>query len=157
MIRIRVGVLAIRGGKALVVCHRHRDGREPFYLLPGGVLEEGETILSCAEREVREETFTEVKARRIFAVGELVERARHTLDVFVLADWVRGEPRPGTDPERPADGQVLTEARFVSIAELAKLRFLPPEILPHLPDAVASTDSFAGLGAYSGRSSPEGQ
>src|SRR5215469_5762731 len=49
-----------------VLLHRRRDSG--LWALPGGVMDIGETIAKCAEREVKEETGLAVKAYRLVGV-----------------------------------------------------------------------------------------
>ena len=49
------------GEEILLIKHQeHKNGRA-YWLLPGGGIEDSETEVQCAEREVREETNLEVK------------------------------------------------------------------------------------------------
>ena len=45
---VRVGVVIERSGALLLVRHEKPD-RDPYWVLPGGRLEPGETIPACAE------------------------------------------------------------------------------------------------------------
>jgi ADP-ribose pyrophosphatase YjhB (NUDIX family) len=49
-----------------VLLHRRRDSG--LWALPGGVMDIGETIAQCAEREVKEETGLTVRAYRLVGV-----------------------------------------------------------------------------------------
>jgi ADP-ribose pyrophosphatase YjhB (NUDIX family) len=52
------------GGRVLL----HRRSDNELWALPGGVMDIGETIAQCAEREVREETGLTVKAYHIVGI-----------------------------------------------------------------------------------------
>lgn len=49
-----------------VLLHQRRDSG--LWALPGGVMEIGESIAQCAEREVKEETGLDVKAYRLVGI-----------------------------------------------------------------------------------------
>ncbi|KKR70092.1 MAG: MutT/Nudix [Candidatus Nomurabacteria bacterium GW2011_GWB1_40_7] len=57
MQKIRATALVVRDEKVLMV-HRFRDGEE-YYVLPGGMTEEGESIEDAVLRELKEETTLE--------------------------------------------------------------------------------------------------
>jgi len=50
------GVVINQRQEILVVCERHRRGRQPYYKLPGGALQPGEHLVDAVLREVLEET-----------------------------------------------------------------------------------------------------
>jgi ADP-ribose pyrophosphatase YjhB (NUDIX family) len=56
----------VTDGKGNVLLHRRHDSGR--WALPGGVMDIGETIAQCAEREVKEETGLTVEAYRLVGV-----------------------------------------------------------------------------------------
>lgn len=56
----------VTDGEGRLLLHRRSDNDR--WALPGGVMDIGETIAQCAEREVREETGLTVKAQRIIGI-----------------------------------------------------------------------------------------
>lgn len=79
-----------------------KRGEEPFlgsWALPGGILEEGETVEQCGVREAKEETGVIVRLRRL--VGVFSEPGRdprgHYVSIAFLADPVEGSPQAASD------------------------------------------------------------
>jgi 8-oxo-dGTP diphosphatase len=88
-----------------------RRAHEPLgWALPGGFVNEGETVEEAAAREAREETGLEVELVEQFAVYSDPARdpRMHTLSVVFLAR-ARGAPRGGDD---------AAEARVMSLDRL---------------------------------------
>ena len=123
---IRVGAIVERDGSILLVRHQKPD-REPYWVLPGGRLEPGETIPECAERELSEETRLEARFSEVLYVSEFMRDGRHTVDVTVRATADEDdEPALGGDPEvEEGAGQTLTELRWVGLQELDGIELLP--------------------------------
>lgn len=87
--KVRIGVVLIRDGKLLLV----RQNNRPFWVLPGGTLEPGESMADCACREMREETSLEVSIDRMLYTADFVRTdGRHAIDVVFLVRYVSGEP-----------------------------------------------------------------
>jgi ADP-ribose pyrophosphatase YjhB (NUDIX family) len=123
---IRVGAVVRRDGALLLVRHEKQD-REPYWVLPGGRLEPGETIPECAERELMEETGLEGRFAGILYVSEFLQERRHTVD---LTAWVEvdenGEARLGSDPEvEEGSDATLKDVRWVGFEELEEMTVLP--------------------------------
>ena len=96
---IRVGAVVARDRSLLLVCHQ-KPGRDPYWVLPGGRLEPGETIPECAEREVSEETGLSVRFSGLLYLSEFLREGRHTVDVTVrMIPEGDAEAVLGSDPE----------------------------------------------------------
>jgi len=110
---VGVGGVVLRDGKVLLV----RRGKEPLkgrWVIPGGTVELGETLQEAVEREVREETGIEVRAREVLLVFDRIERSGEAVDYhYVIIDYlcedVGGVLQAGSD---------AADAAFVSRHEL---------------------------------------
>jgi ADP-ribose pyrophosphatase YjhB (NUDIX family) len=131
---IRVGAVVERGGALLLVRHDKPD-QEPYWVLPGGRLEPGETIPECAERELLEETGLEGRFVGVLYVSEFLQQGRHTVDVTARVEVPEGEARLGSDPEiEEGSKPTLSELRWVEAEDLVELTLLPGWIKNRLLD-----------------------
>jgi 8-oxo-dGTP diphosphatase len=135
---IRVGAVVARDGALLLVRHQ-KPGREPYWVLPGGRLEPGETIPGCAEREILEETGLSASFRGVLYVSEFLREGRHTVDITVrMAPEGDEEAELGSDPElAPGSEPTLRELRWVEVDELREIELLPASIKARLLDDAA--------------------
>jgi 8-oxo-dGTP diphosphatase len=103
---VGVGAVVLLEGKVLLV----RRGKEPLrgrWVIPGGTVELGETLAEAIVREVEEETGLTVRPREVLLVFDRIEREAgrvryHYVIVDYLCDYLRGQPRAGTDAEAVA-------------------------------------------------------
>ncbi len=90
---IRVRAVIVRNGQVLMDRTHHWE-REPFYWLPGGGLQPGETSEECLRRELMEEAAVEIEVGRLLYLSEnlYVESGdyRHELILYRLAEIVSG-------------------------------------------------------------------
>src|SRR5215211_7114447 len=146
---VRVAAVVERGGDILLVRHQKPD-RDPYWVLPGGRLEPGETIPECAVRELAEETGLTADFSGVLYVGEFFREGRHTIDVVArMALEGDGEAVLGSDPElEPGTEPTLREIRWVSIDELREIELLPTSIKERLmrdvPDGWIPDNVYVG-------------
>jgi 8-oxo-dGTP diphosphatase len=130
---VRVAAVVERKGALLLVRHQKPD-RDPYWVLPGGRLEPGETIPECASRELAEETGLAARFSGILYVSEFLREGRHTIDVVArMALEGEGEVSLGSDPEvAPGNEPTLAELRWVIVEELQEIELLPASIKERL-------------------------
>lgn len=112
-----------RLGVAVLVTDSHhrlllgRRGKEPNYgkwVVPGGGVEFGETLVECAVREIKEETGLEISVlSRPPIVTEVIDDDQHRVILFLHAKL--------TGPVNPVAGSDLLEARFVQWSNVQHL------------------------------------
>lgn len=118
-IRIRAACVAVDGeGRVLLV--QHRKGGLDYWLLPGGGVEEGETMVEAARRELFEETGLEGDVGRTLLICESIDPRdrRHIVHVAFLASLRGGTLRPGLDGR-------LVDAAWVPLSRLGELSLFP--------------------------------
>ena len=85
-IKIRLRMVIVKNGKLLVTY----DSIEDYYYYIGGKLEQGETILKGAEREIKEELGKDIKLefKKILYIRDFLqaEKDEHSLELFILGD-----------------------------------------------------------------------
>jgi 8-oxo-dGTP pyrophosphatase MutT (NUDIX family) len=92
-IRVRVAVwleLAASANHDAGLVVLRQNGR-PFWVLPGGTLEYGETLEACARRELMEELGLRIEVVRLLSVSEFIQGGRHVVDVIVQGRWLDGQ------------------------------------------------------------------
>lgn len=98
--RVGVGVIIKKDGKVLLGKRKGAHGAGSW-AFPGGHLEFGETLESCAQREVSEETGIEIKDIRsaTFTNDVFEEDNKHYLTAYVTAEYSAGEVKT-MEPEK---------------------------------------------------------
>ncbi len=130
--RVGVGVIVLRAGRVLLGLRRGSHGAGSW-ALPGGHLDFGEGVESCARRELREETGLVAATIRQapFTVDSFPSEGRHYVTLFVQAFDVTGEPE-NREPEKCAGWEwfrwdELPEPLFAPLQSLRSLGFTPAD------------------------------
>ncbi|MBK5224782.1 MAG: NUDIX domain-containing protein [Acidimicrobiia bacterium] len=98
--RVRAGAVIVDGGR-LAVIERDRDGHH-YFTLPGGGVEDGETVEEAAAREVLEELGVEVELLGTVGAVTLTRGSWVTLQIYFAARSTGGIFGAGTRPGVPA-------------------------------------------------------
>lgn len=123
---VRVVVLD-KDNRILMVKQHHED--KDIWMVPGGGIEEGESSMAAAIREMNEETGMEVEiGRMIWHTEEVSNRGQRFVNFF-LGRLKGGHLHLGADPEFDSEHQVLREVKFMSREEIQEVEHLYPEYL----------------------------
>ncbi len=118
--RVRVAAIIVIEDKILVVQQR-RTG-QPYYLLPGGGVDAGETLDGALRREVLEETGLECALLRPLFISDTIEPGgtRHVVNITFLAEVTGGALQV-----TPADS-TIEAVKLIDPASLVGLDLRPP-------------------------------
>lgn len=144
---IGVAVIVVREGRVLLGKRKNAHGAGTWQF-PGGHLEYGESIESCARRELFEETgMTIVSMRRGPFTNDFFENERkHYVTLFMIADQTNGEAMR-MEPDK-CDGwewfpwSELPKPHFLPVANLLAQHF---SILPQPSPAAFIKDEMAAM------------
>ena len=133
MERTRVaGIIFIDGKLALM--HRKDVLKRPempeYYTLPGGGLEEGETIEKGTKREIKEEFGIDVEL--VKKLYEITSEKFNQKEIFYLCKYVSGTFGTGEGPEFSGDPKYIESGKYlpelIDIENIEKINLMPPEI-----------------------------
>lgn len=125
-----MGVIIKKDGKVLFGKRKGAHG-EGSWSLPGGHLEFGETLETCARREVLEEAGIEIKNIKsaTFTNDIFPKEQKHYITAYVTADYSAGEVKV-MEPDKCEEWKwvnwnVLPEPLFIPISNLLKQGYSP--------------------------------
>jgi 8-oxo-dGTP diphosphatase len=120
-IRIRVGALIWRDEEVLLV--RHEKAGRSYWLVPGGGVDTGETMVAAATRELLEETGYDVEIGRLLLVCEAIDPTpggRHIVNAVYAGTVHGGVLSVGVDDKS------LRDAQWQPLEALNELEMYPP-------------------------------
>lgn len=131
---IRPSVVIVKEGKILVLKSKYSSGE--FYLLPGGKIENMETTVETAIREVKEETNYDISIKKLLYLQEWIDkiRAKNVMYMVFLGEINSGSETHLNDPwlkEGKIEG-----IEWKSVEELKDEEFHPKAILPMLEEDI---------------------
>lgn len=118
-IRIRAAAIIITDGRILLVAHK-KNGRV-YWLLPGGGVEYGESMVEALHREVKEEIGIDVAVNEPALMCDSIDPSgkRHIINICFLCDHRGGEPVVGSERR-------LFDCGYFSSDDLTDLSIYPP-------------------------------
>jgi 8-oxo-dGTP pyrophosphatase MutT (NUDIX family) len=120
--RHRAVAVVIDGGRLLVI-KRHKRGRD-YAVLPGGGVEQGETVTQAAVRELWEETTLEAEIDRPLWTGKHHDRPAS----YFLMTAVRGRAQLSGPEARANRPDNSFELRWVTADQFGELNLFPPDV-----------------------------
>jgi ADP-ribose pyrophosphatase YjhB (NUDIX family) len=87
VLKVRTSVVLVHPQQGVLLM---RQNGKPFWVFPGGTLEEGETIQTCAEREMLEETGLQVTCQQLLYVSDFIDTQRQVAEVFFVGQYHAG-------------------------------------------------------------------
>ncbi|ACF13670.1 NUDIX hydrolase [Chloroherpeton thalassium ATCC 35110] len=141
LVKLRVSAVCYQNAHVLMVKHKslmRREGSsDSYWILPGGVLEKGETLEEGVKRELLEETGYECTVGKLVFVKEFLYpfppaenkgSFYHSVTLGYYCDITGGKLQTGYDPEFPKDNQLILETNWLPLAELAQFDIYPPDL-----------------------------
>lgn len=149
-IRNAARAIIVHDGKILTI--ECSDSQGPFYLLPGGGQEHGETLIEALRRECREEISADVDVRELRFVRDCLSTTQelaifqpdiHQVEFLFLCDLCDGaEAQPGAAPDGPQTG-----IAWLPLDRLWELRLFPLALRSILSTCFDSDGRETGSGA----------
>ncbi|MBY0405009.1 MAG: NUDIX hydrolase [Cyanobacteria bacterium] len=143
--KVRVGVVLLFEGKLVMV----RQNQKNFWVFPGGTLEQGEGLVDCAIRELKEELAWDVSIEKLLYVGDFINPKKPTIDFFFLGQYLGGRLKMAEDEN-------LDEVGFFTPKELETIEIKPLSLAQRLQQDIAENFKNAS-GVYLGKYSKNGE
>jgi len=116
--KIRITAILIEEEKILLIEQDVSSQRK--YSLPGGTLEEDETIYECLKREIKEETGLEIEPSRLLYICDRIMPEMHVLHITFEVKRIGGQLR---ETGTMRDTKPIHSARMIPLDELKDCGF----------------------------------
>lgn len=113
--RVTCAVLVVNNGKFLLA-ERNKDNYNGYWIIPGGGVKFGESLINTAKREIKEETNLDVEIIKLIGYKEVINVPGnyHSIVFFYLA-------KSNNINLNVSDGTDISEAKSFSIDEIKNL------------------------------------
>lgn len=103
MPQLEVATIVMRDATSVLIAVQKEGGDAGKWVIPSGIVQEGEPVIKASERITLEETGLVIKPKQVLFLSETLEPS-HRVAVFCFGEYISGEPSPGA---------TVTEVRFV--------------------------------------------
>ena len=141
----RVRALLVTPDGNFLVFRRVRPGvLDPYWILPGGGVEAGETLAAALERELREEIAAVADVHGLLYIFE-AEAGRHYIYLARVRSWsARAADRSGPEFSDPARGEHLLQEIPLTVEAVERIDLKPEAFAEFLLGQLrAGADLFA--------------
>jgi len=130
--KIRPSVVLIRNKKVLLLKSKYSSGE--FYLLPGGRMEDFDTIEDTAIRETKEETNYDIKITKLLYIQEWIDKKRKkdVLYMIFLGEIIDGKETHLNDPCLEKGN--IKGIKWFNVEKMREITFYPKDIVPLLKE-----------------------
>lgn len=128
--------------KKILLCRQKNPFRD-YWTLPGGSVEEGETILDCISREITEEIGVVLEINQMLFIRELIDSSRHRIEFYFSV--IEPDNKQIFDNIIPCNE--IAEVKFFTVEDLQQVNVKPiclPELIRKIYDKSKNFPIYLG-------------
>jgi len=115
----RVSAIIIKDSQVLLI-HRFKEGKE-YWVLPGGGVEEGESIGKALKREIKEETSLDLISSKYLGF----DKQKDSMDYFFSCTLSKGEPLLAGPEEENSSEENVYLLEWFPLSDIPSLELYP--------------------------------